>query len=115
MASIKELRETIDSNSALVEKCLASKHAQVPSFEQEAEREFLSTAGNIKIDAACFTFLDDTNTLHDMLIGPGEALRRICWVVSATTNSVPKTCGNAFLKLASRLSIGQNMNCILRT
>ena len=94
MASIKELCERIASNSALVEKCLASKSVKVPSFEQDAEQEFLPTAGDAELDAARLTILDDTDTLHDMLLGPGEALRRICWGVSETMSSFQKTCGN---------------------
>lgn len=82
MASIKDLSERIASNSALVEKWLASKSAKVPSFEQDAEEEFPSTAGEAQIEAVRLAILDDTNTLHDMLIGPGEVLRRICWGVS---------------------------------
>ena len=87
MASIKELSERIASNSVLVEKCLASKNFKVPSFEQDADEEFISTAGDAELDAARLTILDDTNTLHDMLLGPGEALRRICWGVSEMTKS----------------------------
>ncbi|ERF73790.1 hypothetical protein EPUS_09284 [Endocarpon pusillum Z07020] len=79
MASIKELGERIASNSALVEKWLISKNAKMPSFEQDAEEEFPSTAGDAEIEVARLAILDDTNMLHDMLIGPGEVLRRICW------------------------------------
>lgn len=82
MASIKELSERIASNSVLVEKWLTSQNAKVPSFEQDADEEFPSTAGEAKIEGARLAILDDTNTLHDMLIGPGEVLRRICWGVS---------------------------------
>ncbi|KAI4120031.1 MAG: hypothetical protein LQ338_007211 [Usnochroma carphineum] len=79
MASLIQLSERIASNSALVEKWLASNNAKVPSFEQDAEQEFPSTAGEAEIEAARIATLDDANTLHDMLIGPGEVLRRICW------------------------------------
>jgi 6-hydroxytryprostatin B O-methyltransferase len=82
MPSIKELSEKIASNSALVEKWLTSKNAKAPSFEQDAEEEFPSTAGEAEIEAARLAILDDTNTLHDLLIGPGEVLRQICWGVS---------------------------------
>lgn len=82
MASIKALSERIARNSAQAEKWLASKNVKVPSFEQDAEEEFPSTAGEAEIEAARSAILDDTSTLHDLLIGPGEVLRRICWGVS---------------------------------
>ena len=82
MASINELSKRITSNSALVEKWLANKKAKVPSFEQDAKEEFPSTAGETEIEVARLAIMEDSNTLHDMLIGPGEVLRRICWGVS---------------------------------
>ena len=72
MASIKELSERIACNSALVEEWLTSKNAKVPSFEQVADEEFPATAGEARIQEARLAVLDDTNTLHDMLIGPGR-------------------------------------------
>lgn len=90
MASLIQLSERIASNSALVEKWLASNNAKVPSFEQDAEQEFPSTAGEAEIEAARIATLDDANTLHDMLIGPGEVLRRICWGVSDITCRISK-------------------------
>lgn len=81
MTSIKELTERIARNSALVEEWLSGNNLKAPSFDQDAEEEFPSTAGNTEIEAARLAVLEDTNTLHDMLLGPGEVLRRICWGV----------------------------------
>lgn len=86
MASIKELGERIASNSARIEKWLASKKAKTLSFNQFAEEEFPSTTGETEIEVARLAILDDTNTIHDMLLGPGEVLRRICWGVSELYN-----------------------------
>lgn len=82
MASITELCGRISANSALIEQWLSSNKAKAPSFERDAEEEFPSTAGESEIEAARLAIVDDTNTIHDMLIGPGEVLRRICWGVS---------------------------------
>ncbi|KAL8911226.1 MAG: hypothetical protein Q9171_003573 [Xanthocarpia ochracea] len=51
----------------------------MPSFEQDAEHEFPSTAGEVEIEATRSSILDDTSTIHDLLLGPCEVLRRICW------------------------------------
>lgn len=85
MPSIKELSDKIASNSTLVEKWLASKKRKTLSFEQDAEEEFPSTVGDADIEAARLAILEDTNALHDLLVGPGEVLRRICWGVSKMT------------------------------
>ena len=84
MASIKELGSRIASNSAQIESWLASKQARARSFSEDAEEEFPSTAGEAEVDSVRLAVLDDTSTLHDLLIGPGEVLRRICWGVSAS-------------------------------
>ena len=82
MLSIKELSERIASNSALVEKWLASKKARMPSFEQDAEDEFPDTAGELRIEAARMAVIDDTSALHDLLLGPREVLARVWGGVS---------------------------------
>jgi 6-hydroxytryprostatin B O-methyltransferase len=82
MSSIQALSENITKNTALIEQWLATKHAKAVSFEQDAEEEFPSTAGEPEIEAARLAVLDDTRTLHDLVLGPGEVLRRICWGVS---------------------------------
>ena len=102
MASIKELSERIACNSALVEEWLTSKNAKVPSFEQDADEEFPATAGEAKIEEARLAVLDDTNTLHDMLIGPGEVLRRICWGVSRMRHCVHKLWRDPWLRHTPR-------------
>ncbi|KAL8791881.1 MAG: hypothetical protein Q9195_005543 [Heterodermia aff. obscurata] len=91
MASIRELSERISANSALVEQWLSRNNAEVPSFERDAKEEFPDTAGESEIEAARLAIVDDTNTIHDMLIGPGEVLRRICWGVSNNLFFVPQT------------------------
>lgn len=88
MPSIKQLSEKIARNSAIVEQWLASKNVRGPSFEQDAEEEFPSTAGEAEIGAARLAILDDTNTLHDLIAGPGEVLRGICWGVSETNDQL---------------------------
>ena len=82
MTSITELGERITANSKLIADWLINKNAKALSFEQDAEEEFPSTAGNVEIEAARMAILDDTSTVHDLLLGPGEHLRRICWGVS---------------------------------
>lgn len=82
MHSIQELSERIASNSALVERWLASKNARILSFEQDAEDEFPDTAGELKIEAARMAVIDDTSALHDLLLGPREVLARIWGGVS---------------------------------
>ncbi|KAM3067376.1 hypothetical protein ACMFMG_005267 [Clarireedia jacksonii] len=79
MSSIKELSERIVNNSALVDRWLASKNAKSPSFDQDAEEEFPSTEGDREIESARLAILEDTKTLHDLVNGPGEVLRQICW------------------------------------
>ncbi|KAI9648864.1 hypothetical protein NHQ30_003505 [Ciborinia camelliae] len=86
MSSIKELSERIARNSTLIESWLTIKNAKVPSFEHDAEEEFPSTSGCPEITAARLAILEDTSTLHDLINGPGEVLRRICW--GAIDNSV---------------------------
>jgi hypothetical protein len=84
MASIQTLSKNIVKNTALIEQWLATMNSKPLSFEQDAEAEFPSTAGRADIEAARLAILDDTRTLHDLVLGPGEVLRRICWGVSAT-------------------------------
>lgn len=81
-SSIKEISRRIASNPILIEEWLASKNIKAPSFEQDADENFPSTDGNAQIDAAQSAIIEDTNTLHDTFIGPGEVVRRICWGVS---------------------------------
>lgn len=82
MASVQELGERIARNSALVNKWLASKKCKIPSFHQDADQEFPSTANSPEIETARLAIIDDTSALHDLIIGPGEVLRRLCWGVS---------------------------------
>lgn len=84
MATIQTLSERIAKNTALIEQWLAEKDSKPLSFGQGADAEFPSTAGHPEIEAARLAVLDDTRTLHDLVLGPGEVLRRICWGVSAT-------------------------------
>ncbi|CAI6237571.1 unnamed protein product [Periconia digitata] len=79
MSSIQALRENITKNAALIEQWLAKKNAKAVSFEQDAEEEFPSTAGEAEIEAARLAVIEDTQKLHDLILGPGEVLRRICW------------------------------------
>ena len=79
--TIQELGERVSKNSALLERWLASKNTQALSFEVHAAPEFPSTAGEAEIEAARLSLLDDTDMLSDLLLGPGEVLRRICWGV----------------------------------
>jgi hypothetical protein len=81
MPSIQSLSENIAKNTALVEQWLTTKNAKALSFEQDADEEFPSTAGEAEVEAARLAILDDTQTLHDLVLGPGEVLRRICWGV----------------------------------
>lgn len=82
MASIQQLGERIAQNSAVVNKWLASKKFKNQSFDQDADQEFPSTADSPEIEAARLAIIDDTSALHDLTIGPGEVLRRLCWGVS---------------------------------
>lgn len=82
MASVQELGERIALNSAVVNKWLASKKCKSPSFHQDADQEFPSTANYPEIETARLAIIDDTSALHDLIIGPGEVLRRLCWGVS---------------------------------
>ncbi|KAH8686619.1 O-methyltransferase-domain-containing protein [Phaeosphaeriaceae sp. PMI808] len=79
MTSIQSLSESIAKNTAVIEQWLTQKSAKPLSFDQDAEEEFPSTAGAPHIEAARLAILDDTQTLHDLIRGPGEVLRRICW------------------------------------
>jgi hypothetical protein len=83
MPSIQSLSENIAKNTALVEQWLTTKNAKALSFEQDADEEFPSTAGEAEVEAARLAILDDTQTLHDLVLGPGEVFRRICWGVSS--------------------------------
>lgn len=88
MSSIQELGERIAANSALVNEWLASKKYRMPSFDQDADQEFPSTAGSPEIEIARLAIIDDTSALHDLIIGPGEVLRRLCWGVSTVPQSL---------------------------
>ncbi|CAO1603738.1 hypothetical protein XANCAGTX0491_007317 [Xanthoria calcicola] len=79
MISIQDLGARIARNSALIDQWLSDKHARVPSFEDGGGGIFLSTAGVDEIETARLAVVNDTMTIHDLLIGPGEVLRRICW------------------------------------
>lgn len=80
--SVQELGERIARNSALVNQWLASKEHKSPSFHQDADQEFPSTADSPDLENARLAIIDDTSALHDLIIGPGEVLRRLCWGVS---------------------------------
>lgn len=82
MISIKELSERVARNSVLTEKWLASNSTRMPSFEQDAGHGIPVTTGDVEIEAVRSAILDDISAIHDLLIGPGEVLRRICWGVS---------------------------------
>lgn len=84
MSSIQTLSGTIAKNTAIVEKWLKQTNAKPLSFEQGAEEEFPSTTHAPEIEAARVAILDDTRTLQDLVLGPGEVVRRICWGVSMT-------------------------------
>lgn len=86
MPSIQELGERIAANSAVVNKWLASMKCQRPSFDQDADQEFPSTVGMPEIETARLAIIDDTSALHDLIIGPGEVLRRLCWGVGTLHN-----------------------------
>jgi hypothetical protein len=92
MPSIQSLSENIAKNTALVEQWLATKNAKALSFEQDAEEEFPSTAGEAEVETARLAILDDTQTLHDLVLGPGEVLRRICWGVSSACATAYNPC-----------------------
>jgi O6-methylguanine-DNA--protein-cysteine methyltransferase len=79
MSTIETLRERISYNSALVEEWIASKGVPAPSFDQAAPESFPSTKGSPEIEAARLAILEDTCQLHDLISGPGEVLRRVCW------------------------------------
>jgi hypothetical protein len=112
MSSIQKLSENIARNTALVEQWLATKNAKPLSFDQDAEAEFPSTAGEAEIETARLAILDDTKKLHDLVLGPGEVVRRLCWGVSASsprykmlanvvTSQSTTQCSNAYTISAS--------------
>ena len=82
MTHMADLSERISRNTALVENWLACQDAKEPSFEWDAEAEFPDTTGHGEIKTARIELVDDTKALHDLLIGPGELLRRVCLGVS---------------------------------
>ncbi|OAG07853.1 S-adenosyl-L-methionine-dependent methyltransferase [Paraphaeosphaeria sporulosa] len=82
MSSIQELSQRIATNSALVEKWLASKNAKMPSFKQDADDEFPDTDGYPEVEAARMAVIDDTSALHDLLLGPREVLARVWGAVN---------------------------------
>ncbi|KAK4553125.1 hypothetical protein LTR86_009852 [Recurvomyces mirabilis] len=79
MATIQVLSERIAQNSAVVDKWLVSNNIRQPSFEADADEEFPSTGDAPDIEAARLAIIADTSTLQDLLFGPGEVLRRVCW------------------------------------
>lgn len=81
VAGLQALGLRIAENSRLVDEWLARNKFQTPTFDQNADDEFPSTAGDPAVDAARLALLEDANTLHDLVLGPGEVLRRICWGV----------------------------------
>lgn len=82
MSSIQELSERIATNSARIEKWLTSKNARIPSFGQSTDGEFSDTTGEVQIETAQMAAIDDTSTLHDLLLGPREILARVWGGVS---------------------------------
>lgn len=81
MASIQALGARIAKNSGLIDKWLAENSIRAPSFAEDADEEFPSMSGAPEIEAARLAVIEDTKTLHDLLLGPGEVLRRVCWGV----------------------------------
>ena len=81
MISLEKLGTSIARNSALVEKWLANRKDATLSFEADAEPEFPPTVDDPEVETARLTLLEDLGTMHDLLSGPGEVLRRICWHV----------------------------------
>ncbi|WPH01313.1 O-methyltransferase-domain-containing protein [Acrodontium crateriforme] len=79
MVSIQALSQRIAANTALIEQW-REKHGVKPlSFEVGADEEFPSTVGFEDIEGARTAILEDTSTLQDLINGPSEVVRRVCW------------------------------------
>ncbi|KAG8630305.1 hypothetical protein KVT40_001924 [Elsinoe batatas] len=79
MASLATLGKRIALNAEKVDGWLTSKQLPTLAFDQDAAEEFPSTAGREDIETARASLIDDTQTLKDLLLGPGEVVRRVCW------------------------------------
>lgn len=82
MSTIKQLNERIASNTAIIDAWLNQTKAKAPSFAEDGDEEFPSTIGLPTIEAARVALIEDTKSLHDLLSGPGDVVRLLCWGVS---------------------------------
>lgn len=81
--SIKNIAQTLVKNAELVEEWLSVHHSgkKILSFDQDAEAEFPSTKDDPRVEEARISIIESTEILRDLLRGPGEVLRGVCWGV----------------------------------
>lgn len=103
--TITALATRIAAQAALLEEAIHAKGLKYPSFDQDADAEFPSIdsidsidsnyeddgSGDILEDARA-QLLEDTRTLHDLLLGPAEVVRRVCWSVRAYIPPASQLC-----------------------
>ncbi|TVY82592.1 O-methyltransferase bik3 [Lachnellula suecica] len=117
--SLVDIASRISSNTALLNKHLASKVLQTPTFDKDAEEDFHSLTDAPKIEAAREALLEDTNRLHDLVLGPANVLRRICWGSMNTSvlraiyhfkihEAIPLSGGSTYSEIATKVGLPEH-------
>ncbi|KAJ5196749.1 hypothetical protein N7449_007228 [Penicillium cf. viridicatum] len=79
MSSFADLTTRIASNAGVLDYHLKSNEFKVPSFDENAESEFPNPKHDPHVEAARVALIDDTRTLRDLVQGPAQVLRELCW------------------------------------
>ena len=78
---ITELSGSIAENSRIVTDYLASKNLPAPSFDVDGLTELSISPVDKEAFAARSNLIAATKELHDLVLGPKEALRHLSWDV----------------------------------
>jgi hypothetical protein len=82
MSSFTDLTTRIASNAGILDYHLRFNEFKAPSFDENAEPEFPNPKHDAYVEAARVAIIDDTRTLRDLVQGPAQVLRELCWGVS---------------------------------
>jgi hypothetical protein len=81
MASIMELATRIAANAGAIDFYLKSNDFKAPSFDEDADDEFPNPQHDTKVEKARVALIEDTKSLRDLIMGPSQVLRELCWSV----------------------------------
>lgn len=100
MSSFTDFAARIASNAGVLDYHLKSNGFKAPSFDKDAEPEFPNPKHDPLVESARVTLIDDTRALRDLVQGPAQVLRELCWGVSkfpfsyidyASSNMLPQS------------------------